>query len=448
MNEILMCVAASGIFFGAMALRGIFGYLKNKKISLDDVKFSWKKFFSGSIKPVLLTLSIGLLAALILAFLALVDSSGIEVQGLEQISVHNLLLGLFIADIGAIGYALKEGLIAFGLSEKQILQIRETALNGETGISIGIDSEGNIIASPETVTPKTDKELLEDDGVDVDHGEELIVEEEPGKGAAWNNTYPEPYRSRPKDSLVDPSTCYSRECVSYCAWKICEVTGSWPKRTGDMNAKEWVYRLPSWGYKKVGAPQNGGYYVGVLTSGKYGHVVWFEGGNTVSEYNYNSAGNYGVRNINLSQYQWFQIKAAPSPAPTPTPSNFKVGDNVTLINWVDYYGNKLIKTRDYYTISEISGNRAVLKSGNVVYAAVNTSNLKKYSGSSKPSNSPKIGDRVLTSATKDRSGVKLNLNIINDGQSVWNSTDGKGYAVLVKGKTVRCAVPVSSLRKA
>ena len=448
MNEILMCVAASGIFFGAMALRGIFGYLKNKKISLDDVKFSWKKFFSGSIKPVLLTLSIGLLAALILAFLALVDSSGIEVQGLEQISVHNLLLGLFIADIGAIGYALKEGLIAFGLSEKQILQIRETALNGETGISIGIDSEGNIIASPETVTPKTDKELLEDDGVDIDHGEELIVEEEPGKGAAWNNTYPEPYRSRPKDSLVDPSTCYSRECVSYCAWKICEVTGSWPKRTGDMNAKEWVYRLPSWGYKKVGAPQNGGYYVGVLTSGKYGHVVWFEGGNTISEYNYNSAGNYGVRNINLSQYQWFQIKAAPSPTPTPTPSNFKVGDNVTLINWVDYYGNKLIKTRDYYTISEISGNRAVLKSGNVVYAAVNTSNLKKYSGSSKPSNSPKIGDRVLTSATKDRSGVKLNLNIINDGQSVWNSTDGKGYAVLVKGKTVRCAVPVSSLRKA
>ena len=448
MNEILMCVAASGIFFGAMTLRGIFGYLKNKKISLDDVKFSWKKFFSGSIKPVLLTLSIGLLAALILAFLALVDSSGIEVQGLEQISVHNLLLGLFIADIGAIGYALKEGLIAFGLSEKQIFQIRETALNGETGISIGIDSEVNIIASPETVTPKTDKELLEDDGVDVDHGEELIVEEEPGKGAAWNNTYPEPYRSRPKDSLVDPSTCYSRECVSYCAWKICEVTGSWPKRTGDMNAKEWVYRLPSWGYKKVSAPQNGGYYVGVLTSGKYGHVVWFEGGNTISEYNYNSAGNYGVRNINLSQYQWFQIKAAPSPAPTPTPSNFKVGDNVTLINWVDYYGNKLIKTRDYYTISEISGNRAVLKSGNVVYAAVNTSNLRKYSGSSKPSNSPKIGDRVLTSATKDRSGVKLNLNIINDGQSVWNSTDGKGYAILVKGKTIRCAVPASSLRKA
>ena len=100
MNEILMCVASSGIFFGAMALRGIFGYLKNKKISLDDVTFDWKKFLTGSIKPILLTLSIGALATLIIAFLTLVDSSGIEVQGLEQISVHNLLLGLFIADIG------------------------------------------------------------------------------------------------------------------------------------------------------------------------------------------------------------------------------------------------------------------------------------------------------------------------------------------------------------
>ena len=71
MDEILMCIAASGVFFGAMALRGIFGYLKNKKISLEDVKFDWKTFLTGSIKPVLLTLSIGALAALIIAFLTL-----------------------------------------------------------------------------------------------------------------------------------------------------------------------------------------------------------------------------------------------------------------------------------------------------------------------------------------------------------------------------------------
>lgn len=445
MNDVLACVAAVGIFFGAIALRGIFGYLKNKQISVEDIKFDWKKFLSGSIRPILITLAIGALAGLILSFFALVDKTGVEIEGLDQISVHTLLIGLMIADIGAIGYAISEGLILFGMNESDIKKIRESAINGEVGISVGTDANGNIVASAETITDKSDKEQLDEDGVEVEHGEELEVEEA-GKGAAWVNTYPEPYRSAAKDSKIDPSTCYNRECVSYCAWKICEVTGSWPKRTGDMNAKNWIYRLPSWGYKKVSGPKDGGLYVGVLTSGTYGHVVWFEYGNTISEYNYGSAGNYGVRNINLGQYQWFEIKA-PTPSPTPTPSTFKVGDNVTLINWVDYYGNKLIKTRDYYTISEISGNRAVLKSGDVVYAAVNTNNLKKYNGGSTPSQAPKIGDRVKTTATKDQNGTKLNLSVINDGQSVWNSTNGKGNAVLVKGKTVRCAVPISSLYK-
>ena len=77
----------------------------------------------------------------------------------------------------------------------------------------------------------------------------------------------------------------------------------------------------------------------------------------------------------------------PTPAPTPTPmpapsTGFNVGDKVTLKTWVDYNGNSLMKTRDYYTISEINGNRAVLKSDGVVYAAVNTANLVKYNGDS------------------------------------------------------------------
>ena len=38
MNDVLACVSAVGIFFGAIALRGIFGYLKNKQISVDNIK--------------------------------------------------------------------------------------------------------------------------------------------------------------------------------------------------------------------------------------------------------------------------------------------------------------------------------------------------------------------------------------------------------------------------
>jgi hypothetical protein len=130
------------------------------------------------------------------------------------------------------------------------------------------------------------------------------------------NTYPEPYRSRAGDSLVDPSTCYNRECVSYTAWKIREATGKWPKRTGDMDAKNWIYRLPSWGYKKVSAPKSGGKYVGVNTSGTYGHVVWSDGSNKITEYNYVQMFTFSERTVNAGSYQWWEIKALAKPKPS------------------------------------------------------------------------------------------------------------------------------------
>ena len=126
------------------------------------------------------------------------------------------------------------------------------------------------------------------------------------------NTYPEPYRSARKDSLIDPSTCYNRECTSYCAWKIKEATGSWPKRTGDMNARNWIYRLPENGYGTRTSSPNGAKCVGVSTAGKYGHVVWSDGTLRISEYNYYSNGTYSERNVNASNYQWFIIKSGAS----------------------------------------------------------------------------------------------------------------------------------------
>lgn len=427
MSDILLTISAVGVFFGAMALRGIFGYLKNKKIAIEDLKFDWKKFLSGSIRPIAITLSTGALVALILGFLKIVNLSGVEVQGLEYISVHNLLVGLFIADISAIGYAISEALIVFGLNDKQIAQIRNTTTSGETIVGAKIDENGDIIAYADTVTDKSDKEIVDETDNNSDHGIELDA----GKGAVWVNTYPEPYRSAAKDTKIDPSTCYNRECVSYTAWKIKEATGAWPKRTGDMNAKNWIYRLPSWGFKEVAEPKNGGLYVGVLTTGRYGHVVWFEGDRTVSEYNYGSAGNYGVRQINLSQYRWFEVKA-PSVTP-PTTSNKKSDDEIA---------NEVIKGL------WSNGSDRVSRLNNAGYNASRIQQLvnQKLSGSPTTSTKVKVGDRVTTTATQDRSGVYLNLRIINDGQSVWASTNGN-WAVLKKGNAVRCAVPVNSLRK-
>ena len=56
----------------------------------------------------------------------------------------------------------------------------------------------------------------------------------------------------------------------------------------------------------------------------------------------------------------YSPEPAPTPTPEPAPTGVKVGDKVTLKSWVDYNGTALRKTRDYYYVSQISGNRAVL----------------------------------------------------------------------------------------
>lgn len=107
---------------------------------------------------------------------------------------------------------------------------------------------------------------------------------------------------------------------------------------------------------------------------------------------------------------------APAPTPTPTPSTgFKVGDKVTLKSWVDYNGTPLRKTRDYYFISQINGDRAVLTADSidgVVYCAANTNNLTKVGGSTPapapaPSTGIKVGDKVTLTNWVDYNGTPL-----------------------------------------
>lgn len=143
------------------------------------------------------------------------------------------------------------------------------------------------------------------------------------------NTYPEPYRSARKSSLVDPSTCYNRQCTSYCAWKIAEATGKWPKRTGNMDAKDWVARLAENGYtKRVSTPSGNGKCVGVSTGGRWGHVVWANNNLFISEYNYNSNGNYHERTVAASAFTWIQIRpnGTPSAGFLPSRGYWRYGD--------------------------------------------------------------------------------------------------------------------------
>lgn len=76
---------------------------------------------------------------------------------------------------------------------------------------------------------------------------------------------------------------------------------------------------------------------------------------------------------------------APAPAPEPTPEpvdeGFKVGDIVVPTRLVDYNGTPLVQYDDTYTITQISGDRAVLSAPRngqmVVWAAMNTKDIRK-----------------------------------------------------------------------
>lgn len=246
------------------------------------------------------------------------------------------------------------------------------------------------------------------------------------------NTYPEPYRSSALDALIDPSGCYSRECTSYCAWKIKEWTGKWPKHTGDFTASQWVKRLAENGYKKtVKTPVGNGKCIGVQPANKggagiYGHVVAADGSLNITEYNYPwplYKAKFHERTVKATDFTWVQIVA-------PSKPSGKTVHEVALEVIAGKWGNGQAR------------KAALEKAGynyNAVQAEVNAILAKE-------SKQPKQGDRVVTTSKKDINGVQLNLDIINDGQSVWRKTYGSN-AVLYKGNVVRCVVPIASLKK-
>ena len=85
-------------------------------------------------------------------------------------------------------------------------------------------------------------------------------------------------------------------------------------------------------------------------------------------YPYNTTGDLG----------WM---AESSISPYTAPAGFAVGDKVVPTKLVSYTGQKLVQYDDYYYITDLKGNRAVLSAKRndkyVVWAAMNTANIKK-----------------------------------------------------------------------
>ena len=72
-----------------------------------------------------------------------------------------------------------------------------------------------------------------------------------------------------------------------------------------------------------------------------------------------------------------EVKPEVKPEEPKKEEGFKVGDKVKPIKLVDYYGTHLVQYDEYYTISEIKGDRAVLVARGQVWAAMNTNNIKR-----------------------------------------------------------------------
>lgn len=319
MEDLINSLVTTGVglaFLGACYLLDLLvGIIK--VIFTDQMKWSWRKMLEDLVKALLIAVSTEAWVALWYFGTWFSKAIGLNIEAyLNAISIAGV--------IGAIGAG---GFWYLTNAGQNLLNFLNTK-HVEVDVDENKADYKKVREFVDTITKKVAKDYIKDGkSTEVDTAEA-------GMGGIVN-TYVEPYRSKPKDTILDPSTCWNRECVSYCAWKITESKGvwDWPLRTGPMSAKYWPDRLNSWGYKEVAAPKNGGKYVGIWTGGEYGHAVWFEFDNTISEYNYASAGNFGVREINLKQYRWWEIVPAPNPAPTPKPTptkqvkyTYKAGD--------------------------------------------------------------------------------------------------------------------------
>lgn len=109
-----------------------------------------------------------------------------------------------------------------------------------------------------------------------------------GAGSVGTGGYPSAWASAPLDAYVDPWGLYTRECVSYVAWKIASTGRYVPHFGGAGNANEWPSTAARHGISSGSTPKAGA--AAVMKIGRYGHVMYVESVNgdgtiTVSDYN-------------------------------------------------------------------------------------------------------------------------------------------------------------------
>lgn len=114
-------------------------------------------------------------------------------------------------------------------------------------------------------------------------------------GIPGGGGYPGVWANAPLDAYVDPWGLYTRECVSYVAWKIHSTGRYVPHFGGAGNANQWPSTAARHGISSGSTPKAGA--AAVMNIGYYGHVMYVElvngdGTITVSDYNFAWDGLY------------------------------------------------------------------------------------------------------------------------------------------------------------
>lgn len=113
--------------------------------------------------------------------------------------------------------------------------------------------------------------------------------------SSGNGGYPAQWANAPRGAYVDNWGLYTRECVSYVAWKVANSGRYVPHFAGAGHAYQWPSTLARHGIAQGSTPKAGA--AAVMYGGPYGHVMYVESVNgdgtiTVSDYNLGVDGLY------------------------------------------------------------------------------------------------------------------------------------------------------------
>lgn len=433
-NIILQATLAFGLYSLVTVVYTLLSAWKN--INLWQMKWDWKVWANGIFKYLLLGASFIALIIASYAIIAWAPNWGVELTNVQAIS-SKVIFGVMALGIVAMITKCLSVLVSIVGVDKEVLNtLQETAVKTAPTEPLVIEAPGLPSMPADYVAKKLDDEKV--GGIGRVYSVPIATFQQ-FMAAVNGNSY-------------DIDGAYGAQCWDGAAllWQQLGLVlytgnglaiGCWDLKR-DINKYDQFDLIDNVNNLRVGdvvvmRPNHIGFFVG-----------WNGSAMQILGQNQMGTGNgapFNVVNIAKGAFAgafrykgWNVVQPTPEPTPSTNNATKSIDEAIVLAVIRGDYGNGADRvsnlTNAGYNASEVQ-------------AAVNKK-LSVTQDIAPATNAPVIGDTVTTTSETDQNGTLLNLAIINDGNSVWSETNGRGMAVLSKGGIVRAAVPINSLRKA